>query len=82
MFRTLSIAICSICESVITEKVLWNFLVLIIFISSIAVVSASDLNETAGDEIQVSNAIEVEQYADESPINEETNVDDDLIRGV
>ena len=42
-------------------------------------VSASDLNETAGDEIQVSNAIEVEQYADESPINEETNVDDDLI---
>lgn len=55
------------------------FLVLIIFISSIAVVSASDLNETAGDEIQVSNAIEVEQYADESPINEETNVDDDLI---
>lgn len=42
-------------------------------------VSASDLNETAGDEIQVSNAIEVEQYADGSPINEETNVDDDLI---
>lgn len=55
------------------------FLTLIIFISSIAVVSASDLNETAGDEIQVSNEIEVEQYADESPINEETNVDDDLI---
>ena len=55
------------------------FLVLIIFISSIAVVSASDLNETAGDEIQVSNAIEVEQYADGSPINEETNVGDDLI---
>ena len=50
------------------------------FISSLSMVSASDLNETVADEIQQSNTIEVKQYADESPVGDvETNSDDDLI---
>ena len=50
------------------------------FISSLSMVSASDLNETVADEIQQSNTIEVKQYADESPAGDvETNSDDDLI---
>jgi len=50
------------------------------FISSLSMVSATDLNETVADEIQQSNTIEVKQYADESPAGDvETNSDDDLI---
>ena len=50
------------------------------FISSLSMVSASDLNETVADEIQHSNTIEVKQYADESHAGDvETNSDDDLI---
>lgn len=58
-------------------------IVLIIFISSIAVVSASDLNETTDniDEVQTIENIQVEQYADGSPINNggETNAADELM---
>lgn len=58
------------------------FIVLVIFISSIAAVSANDLNVTVdSDEVQITDNIVVEQYADGSPINDidKTSTDDELI---